>query len=361
MQSGFRKQRGTGDYIVRLQDCVHKALHTGEHTLAVFLDLSKAFDMVWSAGLLYKLRQLGVGGRIHAWIADFLTGRKIRVRVGAAISNSHDLVNGTPQGSIISPLLFNVMINDLPTPTCANMHDSIIADESAAWKAGKNIALLCSDMQQHLDKVVEWSSTWGFTLSKTKSTAVLFTHDTRLEAGVELTIHGAAVPVSKQAKFLGVTYDQRLSWKPHISGVVDRTKSAYNLMRCVSGQSWGASNKALLAIYRALMRSRLDYGSQAFYTASKTQLQRLDQIQSKCLRLSCGAFCSTAVNALQQDCGEMPLHLKRRQLTLRLASKVAVNPTNLARELSSVTEDDWRMHLGKYERGKEPIYTLLED
>ena len=86
MQSGFRKQRSTCDHIVRLQDNVNKALHNNEHTLAIFLDFSKAFDMVWRAGLLYKLRRLGIGGRIYNWIADFLTGRKIRVRVGAAIS-----------------------------------------------------------------------------------------------------------------------------------------------------------------------------------------------------------------------------------------------------------------------------------
>ena len=144
------------------------------------------------------------------------------------------------------------------------MHSpSIYTDDSAAWKSGKNIALLCSHMQQHLNKVVEWSSTWGFALSKTKSTAVLFTNGQdikRLEAQVKLYIHGVAVPIQQQAKFLGVTYDSRLTWKPHVSNVVDRTKSACNLMRSVSGQSWGASKKALLTIYRALIRSRLDYG-----------------------------------------------------------------------------------------------------
>ena len=62
MQSGFRKQRSTCDHIVRLQDNVNKALHNNEHTLAIFLDFSKAFDMVWRAGLLYKLRRLGIGG-----------------------------------------------------------------------------------------------------------------------------------------------------------------------------------------------------------------------------------------------------------------------------------------------------------
>ena len=99
-QSGFRKQRSTIDHIVRLQDSVHKTLHNRQHALAIFLNFSKAFDMVWREGLLQKLRNLGIGGRMHKWVADFLSDRRIRVRVGAAVSDVHRLGNGTPQGSI---------------------------------------------------------------------------------------------------------------------------------------------------------------------------------------------------------------------------------------------------------------------
>jgi ribonuclease HI len=361
MQSGFRKQRSTTDHIMRLQDDVHKALNNGEHTLAVFLDFSKAFDMVWKAGLLHKLRQMGIGGQIYCWIADFLTGRKIRVRVGAAISDSYEMVNGTPQGSIISPLLFNLMINDLPTPPLGmSIRPSIFADDSAAWKSSKNLALLCRHVQQHLDKVIEWTSRWGFKLSEKKSVAVLFTkarNGVELAKQVVLEICGVAVKVEPQVKFLGVTYDQRLTWKPHINNVVDKTKKAFNLMRSVSGQSWGASRMALLTIYKALIRSRLDYGCEAFYTASDYELQRLDKIQSKCLRLSCGAMCSTAINALQQECGEMPLALRRKRLLLRFAGKVRANPQNPA---GDVTVYNWRADARSYQPGKETVYAILQ-
>ena len=76
---------------MRLQDSVHKALPTKEHVLAIILEFSKAFDMIWREGLLYKLRNLGVGRRMLAWIGDFLTDRKIRVRVGSEISEVHHM------------------------------------------------------------------------------------------------------------------------------------------------------------------------------------------------------------------------------------------------------------------------------
>ena len=160
-----------------------------------------------------------------------------------------------------------------------------------------------------------------------------------------------------EVKFLGVTYDQRLTWKPHITNVVNRTKKAYHLMRKLSGQKWGASKRALLTVYQALVRSRLDYGAEAFYTASRSQLERLDKVQSKCLRLSCCAFCSTAVNAIQQDCGEMPLSIRRRRQLLRFAVKATGNPSNPA---STITSEDWQVAYGKFVPGKEPLCTILQ-
>ena len=122
----------------------------------------------------------------------------------------------------------------------------------------------------------------------------------------------------------------------------------------------GAGKRKLLTMYKALVRWRLDYGCEAFYTSCKTQLKRLDSIQSKCLRQCCCAFVTTAVNALQQDCGEMPLHLRRQRLLLRYAVKVAANPANPACRL---TQLDWQVSHAKtpYETGKGPINTVLAD
>ena len=82
--------------------------------MAVFIDFKSAFDMVWRKGLLLKLQKYGITGKIYNFIQSFLSGRTIQVRVGNELSNKHSLQNGTAQGSIISPLLFSIMINDLP-------------------------------------------------------------------------------------------------------------------------------------------------------------------------------------------------------------------------------------------------------
>ena len=80
---------------------------------AVTLDLEKAFDLMWTTGTLIKLNDFGINGKMFHWIHNFLNGRKIQVRVGNDTSDIHDLENGCPQGSVLSPILFNVITNTL--------------------------------------------------------------------------------------------------------------------------------------------------------------------------------------------------------------------------------------------------------
>lgn len=82
-QSGFRKNHSTLDHILRLSDVAQRALSCKKQVLAVFLDFQKAYDMVWHAGLLYKIKELGISGNMFHWIRNFLMDHTICVRVDA--------------------------------------------------------------------------------------------------------------------------------------------------------------------------------------------------------------------------------------------------------------------------------------
>ena len=88
-QAGFRKGRGCADQIVRLVQDVAASSTQKKMTLGVFLDLEKAFDMVWREGIVNQLFQMGVKGRMLDWIHDFLQDRTIQVKVGTAFSRPH--------------------------------------------------------------------------------------------------------------------------------------------------------------------------------------------------------------------------------------------------------------------------------
>ena len=136
------------DFMIRLLD---DRTQKG-HVLAVFLDMEKAFDMVWRKGLMIKLKKLGLNGNLFRWMDAFLSDRTIQVRVGAALSDTVVLENGTAQGAMISPSAFISMIDDLPE--CVTSADtSLFADDGMLFVQGKNVSCIgktTRDMRPHV-------------------------------------------------------------------------------------------------------------------------------------------------------------------------------------------------------------------
>lgn len=128
------KGRNTMDSVLRLETEIRKAQANKESVVAVFFYIEKAYDMGDKEGLLIKLNKMGVGGRAFNWIKDFLFGRKIQVRIGVDMSNLYMVENSTPQGSVISPLLFIIMINDVFGQGPEDIGRSLFADNGACVK-----------------------------------------------------------------------------------------------------------------------------------------------------------------------------------------------------------------------------------
>ena len=112
-QYGFRQHRSTGDILAYVTHIWNKTLEAGKETLAVALDISKAFDMVWHKNLLAKLISVGLEPKLCKLFESFLSDRSIKVVVDGIASSSFHTNAGVPQGSVISPTFFLIYINDL--------------------------------------------------------------------------------------------------------------------------------------------------------------------------------------------------------------------------------------------------------
>ncbi len=128
IQSGFQKGLSTTNALIRVSNEVEKALIMKEMMMIVYFDIEKAYDSMWRDGLLIKLSRMGFGGRMYNWIMDFLTNRRIRVKVGSEISMESHANNGIPQGSTISPVLFNIMINYMLSHLGEHIKSALYAD-----------------------------------------------------------------------------------------------------------------------------------------------------------------------------------------------------------------------------------------
>ena len=357
-QTGFRKGRSTLDQIIKLQDSIHKYNKNKGFTFGVFLDFEKAYDMLWRAGLMSKLKALGVNGNMFAFVDSFIRDRTMQVQVGDARSQIQTLQNGTPQGSIISPILFLVMINDMSVQEKSGVELSLFADDSAIYKSGSNLQYIVSQVQASVDKIALFCDRWGLKISLTKSTAVVFTNRRKFQISKPLKINGVDLKVEGQAKFLGLIFDSKLTWSAHVRYVAGRCKARLNLMRSLTGSKWGTGKQTLLTVYRALIRSILDYGAVAFDSASDSVKGVLDSIQYQALKICCGAMRGTPLSVLQVDCGELPLELRRRKQLLQYACKVKAMRNHPAK---GVLEDHWTNHYGTYREGDEPVYSKIKD
>ena len=169
---------------------------------------------------------------------------------------------------------------------------------------------------------------------------------------IKLNIGGNIIKIEKKVRFLGVIFDREMTWAPHVDYVVARCNKRLNLMKLMAGARWGASKSILLIVYKALIRSVIDYGCIVYDSASDTVKARLDVIQAKALRICCGAMVGTPTSAVQVECGQPPLVLRR----LRMASDYAVKIKSIPEHPTASTIDDcWQNHYGDFPAGHEPF------
>ncbi len=306
-QAGFRKNKSTTDHLVRLQHHIRMAQHKKQYTVAVFLDFSKAFDMVWKPGLLQKLTNKGISGSMFNFVTSFLSDRSFKLKMDGQISDSYTLQNGTPQGSIISPLLFNIMVDDLFIKIPKDVITSQFADDAALWTSHKNPHTAQKKIQHELDKIEKWTKLWGFKLSPLKSVTILFKTQYQRKQNITLNINQHSIPQKSETKFLGVIFDQNLTWTPHIKHLIERCKLDINILKILTNARWGGGKEALLLLYRSLIKSKLSYGSEAWSDTCKSNIAKLQSIQNQALKTVTGALPGTPRQYLLVETGEPDL------------------------------------------------------
>jgi ribonuclease P/MRP protein subunit RPP40 len=156
-QHGFRKGRSCLSQLLLYYDYILQKLEAGENVDIIYLDFAKAFDKVDHGILLHKLKLLGIHGQIGSWISSFLMDRSQYVAVNGNLSTASKVVSGVPQGTVLGPLLFIILMGDIDKLVTSSFVSSF-ADDTRAGKGVKNVSD-CEILQADLNSIYDWAQT----------------------------------------------------------------------------------------------------------------------------------------------------------------------------------------------------------
>ena len=339
VQAGFREGRSCMEHVYTLLEDIKNQNNRWRKfiTTAAFFDIKKAFDCVWHQKLLDKLLTIGVTGRLYRFIKAFLDEREIRVKVGSATSPSHTIDMGVPQGSVIAPILFNIMLCDIDQATDdKGLRKALYADDLSIWAShDKNSRKKAMDsFQHHVDKIQRYMEENGFQLSPEKTVLMIFGRGRPDKEAYHIKIQDQVIRPSTSVKFLGVTIHQNLGWQAHFNKAITKAKKATNALKLLSYQDW-ATPRSLLLIARALVRSQLLYGHPVTFTAPGYQWTSLKATDCQAVKIALGLPRSANNTLTYQEAGWLPLDEEFRRLNSHFEVQLHANHYNPGPEIGN--------------------------
>ena len=315
-QHGFRARRSTDTQLILTVDDIAKQLNDGKLVDMAILDFTKAFDKVPHRRLIHKLRYYGMSGQIATWIQNFLTGRSQRVVVDGKFSNQASVVSGVPQGTVLGPIAFLFYINDLASNIASQVR--LFADDCLLYTATEaNVP--SPSLQSDLHLLEKWQDVWLMSFNPSK--CVTMTIGTRNPPRHTYSFCGQQLEPVNSHPYLGVCFNNTLTWKDHINKT---SKKAQRVLGLVRRNLWMCNQKVKTTAYTALIRPLLEYASCVWDSSNQSNNTKLERVQRQAAR-----FCKNnyereegTVTKLLADLEWEPLSTRRKQKKATMFYKI---------------------------------------
>lgn len=289
-QYGFIKGKSTEKALLEFSKFVHNSIEKSKKTVAIFLDISKAFDHVNHNILVKKLEYAGFRGNILKWFISYLSNREQRVKIRNKFSNYIFSTRGVPQGSILGPLLFIIFINDF----CKlKLFGKIItyADDSVILYSCLNINELTLQIESDLLEISKWFAANDLKLNLNKTKCIYFNLK-QSESNLNLKFHSFScsdqncqcytIETVNSVKYLGLYIDSNMKWKSHINYLVKKLR--YTLVKFYH-LKYKIHFNFMKTLYYSWFYSLINYGIIIYGGEYKTNLFPLISIQNKCFKI----------------------------------------------------------------------------
>ena len=279
-QHGFRQGRSCLSQLLSFYEDNLRKLESGANVDIIYLDFAKAFDKVDHKILMRKLQIAGVNGKLLEWIESFLDLRYQMVVVNGNLSEPSLVKSGVPQGSVIGPLLFLVLIADID----AKMLNAVVSSFADDTRASKDISSRkdATDLQDDLDRIYQWAVDNNMQFNDLKFELLRLGYCLELKEATEyLNPSGQPITEKEHVKDLGVTMSNSGSFSEHIDKICT---SARNMCSWILRTFKSRSPELMLTTWKSLVLPILDYCSQLWCPIKLGQIKQLEAIQQSFTR-----------------------------------------------------------------------------
>lgn len=292
-QFGFRAARSTEAAVTGLIDLITTNMDKKKKVIGIFLDLAKAFDTVSTPILIKKLELIGIRDISLKLLADYLTDRFQKTKIGNFISGKESMTYGVPQGSVLGPTLFLVYVNDLCNLELVNGKIFSYADDTACIFEGKTWEEARTHAEVGLKVVMKWLQHNLLTLNIEKTKFMTFTNACAKKPDLTIRAHHncstkndcscQALERVDSTKYLGLIIDEKLNWKKHVEVLAKRIRKLIYIFKYLREV---ADRKLILNIYDALCKSLLAYCNVTWGGACVTYMLKLERAQRAVLKVA---------------------------------------------------------------------------
>ena len=318
-QSGFQPKDSTVYQLLDIYHTIISNLDIGKDVRFIFCDVSKAFDRVWHKGLLYKLKKIGITGKLLDWITDYLDDRKQKVVLEGFTSGWEQVDAGVPQGSVLGPFLFLIYVNDIIDGLQCNIKlfadDTslfVLIDEHDYMQAANN---LTADLT-HIDN---WSEQWAIKFNPSKTESVLFSRRNAENHPVYFGDQDNQVKDVNTHTHLGLDLQSNCKWTDHINKIYKKACDRLQILRMLKYQ---VSRKVLIQIYLSFIRPILEYADVIWDNCTIQEANLLESVQVEAGRIITGLRVNSSKTKLYEELGWEPLFRRREKHKLILMFKI---------------------------------------
>ncbi len=312
-QHAFRKGLSTEVALSKTVNFIERNVYSDRTSLGLFLDIEGAFDNLNTQAAIQAMIRHHLPDSIISWYSTYLRTRTSCAAFGSC-TQERALTRGTPQGGVLSPILWNIAFDGLLDLYNGRdgVHITGFADDACLLTSTPKPEDSVPLMQRALDKAISWGRRHGLVFSSRKTVAMFFSRHKNFEPPPQrITIGGMPIEYSWDTKYLGIHLDSRLSWQLHFSKKVANAKRLLFHMRNALGISWGPRPHLIRWIFTGIVRPALAYGNLvwAHTIRYQHQINKLKRLHSLITRMLAPKRRSTPIAGMEMIAYLPPLDI----------------------------------------------------